>query len=67
LALAEEGTRRADRAEPIPDEVFDEAAKHYDGPALAALVVAIAAINAWNRLNVVSRQVTGAWAAQWVA
>ncbi len=67
LALTEAGTRLADRAEPIPDEVFHEAATHYDERALAALVVAIAAINAWNRLNVVSGQVAGEWTAQWVA
>jgi AhpD family alkylhydroperoxidase len=66
LALTEAGTRLADRAEPISDEVFEQAAKHYDEPALAALVVAITAINAWNRLNVVSRQVTGEWVTQWV-
>src|ERR1700677_413449 len=35
LALAEAGTRLADRSEPVPDEVFDEAAKHYDDTALA--------------------------------
>jgi len=67
LALTEAGTRLADRADPIPDEVFDAAAKHYEEPALAALVVAIAAISAWNRLNVVSGQVAGEWTAQWVA
>lgn len=67
LALTEAGTRLSDRAEPIPDELLDEAAKYYDEPALAALVVAIASINAWNRLNVLSRQVAGEWVAQWVA
>jgi AhpD family alkylhydroperoxidase len=67
LALTEAGTRLADRSEPIPESVFDEAAKHFEAPALAALVVAIAGINAWNRLNVVSGQLTGEWVAQWVA
>jgi AhpD family alkylhydroperoxidase len=67
LALTEVGTRLADRSEPIPESVFDEAAKHFEAPALAALVVAIAGINAWNRLNVVSGQLTGEWVAQWVA
>jgi AhpD family alkylhydroperoxidase len=65
LALTEAGTRLADRADPVPDAVFDEAAKHYDEQALAALIVCIAAINAWNRLNVISGQVTGEWTAQW--
>jgi len=41
----------------VPDDVWDEAARHYDQPALAALLVGIAAINAWNRLNVATRQV----------
>lgn len=67
LALTEVGTRLTDRSDPIPDEVLDDAAKHYGEPALGALVVAIAAINAWNRINVVSGQVTGEWGAQWVA
>jgi AhpD family alkylhydroperoxidase len=67
LALAEAATRLADRADPVPDEVFEEARKHYDEPALAALVVQIAAINTWNRLNVTTGQVAGEWTAQWVA
>ena len=52
LALTEAVTRLADRADPVPDEVWDEAARHYDETALAALVLAIANINVWNRLNV---------------
>jgi AhpD family alkylhydroperoxidase len=51
LALTEAGTRFADRGDPVPDEVFDAARKHYDEPGLAALVVHIAAINTRNRLN----------------
>lgn len=67
LALAEAGTRLADQADPVPDAIFDEAAKHYDEQALAALVVSIAAINTWNRLNVISGQVSGEWTAQWAS
>lgn len=67
LALTEAGTRIADRAEPVPEEVFDEAAKYFDEKPLAALIVNIAAINAWNRLNVITGQVTGEWTAQWVS
>jgi AhpD family alkylhydroperoxidase len=63
LALTEAATRLANRADPVPDEVFDEAARHYDEPALAALIVHIAAINAWNRLNVTTRQPAGEWTA----
>ncbi len=59
LALTEAATRMSDRAEPVPDEVWEDVARHYDEPALAALVVAIANINVWNRLNVVTRQVAG--------
>ena len=65
LALAEAATRLADRAEPVPDEVFAEAARHYDETALAALVVNIASINLWNRLNVTTGQQAGEWTAQW--
>jgi AhpD family alkylhydroperoxidase len=67
LALTEAGTRLADRPDPVSEEVFDEARKHYDQPALAALVGHIAAINAWNRLNVTTGQVAGEWTAQWVS
>jgi AhpD family alkylhydroperoxidase len=66
LALAEAATRLADRDDPVPDEVWNEAAKHYDEPALAALVLNIALTNTWNRLNVTARQVAGEWLDQWV-
>ena len=59
LALTEAATRISDRAEPVPDEVWEEAARHYNEQTLAVLVVAIANINVWNRLNVVTRQVAG--------
>lgn len=64
LALAEGMTRMSDRPDPVPDEVWDEAAKHYDEPALGALVLCIAMVNVWNRLNVTTRQVAGEWASQ---
>lgn len=60
LALAEAATRLADRTDPVPDEIWSEAAKHYDEPALASLVLNISLINLWNRLNVVTRQIAGA-------
>lgn len=59
LALTEASTRLSDRADPVPDEVWEEAARHYDQNALACLVLAIATINVWNRLNVTTRQVAG--------
>jgi AhpD family alkylhydroperoxidase len=71
LALTEAATRLSDRADPVPDEIWDEAARHYDEKQLAALVLAIATINVWNRLNVTTRQVAGEWmksaaAKEWV-
>jgi AhpD family alkylhydroperoxidase len=61
LALAEAMTRLNDRSDPVPDEIWDEATRHYDEPALAALVLAIANINFWNRVNVATRQIAGAY------
>jgi len=48
----------------VSDEVWDEAARHYTKPQLAALVVAIAAINAFNRVNAATRQISGEWTAR---
>jgi AhpD family alkylhydroperoxidase len=59
LALTEAATRISDRSDPVPDEVWNEAARHYDEPALASLVMNIAMINLWNRINVTTRQVAG--------
>ena len=61
LALTEAVTRLADRPDPVPDEIWAEAARHFDEAALAGLVLAIANQNLWNRLNVATRQVAGAW------
>jgi AhpD family alkylhydroperoxidase len=59
LALTEAVTRLSDRTDPVPDEIWKEAARHYDEPALAALVMSISLINLWNRLNAATRQVVG--------
>jgi AhpD family alkylhydroperoxidase len=59
LALTEATTRLADTADPVPDDVWEDAARHYDEQELAALVLAIASINVWNRLNVATRQIAG--------
>jgi AhpD family alkylhydroperoxidase len=61
LALTEALTRLSDRADPVPDEIFNEADKHFDENELANLILAIAAINVWNRLNVAVRQPAGVW------
>jgi len=67
LALTEAATRLADRSDPIPDALWEEAARHYDESQLAGLVVAIAGINAWNRINATTQQITGEWVGQWVS
>src|SRR5690242_4842488 len=59
LALTEAVTRLADRADPVPDEIYDEAARHYDERGLAALILMIATTNLFNRLNATTRQVAG--------
>jgi AhpD family alkylhydroperoxidase len=59
LELTEQGTRIADGAGGVSDEVWDNAAKHYDQEQLAALVCVIAVINTFNRLNVITRQIGG--------
>jgi AhpD family alkylhydroperoxidase len=61
FALTEAVTRLSDRADPVPDEIWNEAARHYDEPTLAVLLIAIANINVWNRLNVATRQPAGVW------
>jgi AhpD family alkylhydroperoxidase len=66
LALTEAATRLADSSDPVPDEVWAEVARHYDETALAALVVTIATINAFNRINATTRQITGEWVAQYI-
>ena len=59
LALTEAVTRLSDRTDPVPDEIYDAAAQHFDEEALATLILAIANINVWNRLNAATRQVAG--------
>jgi AhpD family alkylhydroperoxidase len=59
LELAEEGTRLADAAGGVSDEVWARAVEHYDEGQLAALVALVAQINTWNRLNVITRQPAG--------
>ncbi len=60
LALTEAVTRLADRADPVPDEIWEEATRHYDEQGLAALILMIAVTNLFNRLNATTRQVAGA-------
>lgn len=59
LSLAEAVTRLSDRADAVPDDVWAEAAAHYDEQQLGALVMTIGVVNLWNRLNTTTRQVAG--------
>jgi AhpD family alkylhydroperoxidase len=61
LELTELVTRVADRGDPVPDAVWENAARHYDEEGLTALLIAITSINVWNRLNAATRQVAGDW------
>jgi AhpD family alkylhydroperoxidase len=61
LALTEALTRVNDRPDPVPDDIWEEAARQYSEPDLALLILAIANINVWNRLNIATRQIAGAW------
>jgi AhpD family alkylhydroperoxidase len=59
LALTEALTRLADRAEQVPDAMWDAAAEHFDEAQLGALVLDIGTVNLWNRLNIATQQVVG--------
>ena len=59
LALTEALTRVSDRADQVPDELYQELRKHYDEQQFAGLVLSIALINVWNRTNIATRQVAG--------
>ncbi|MFK4865581.1 carboxymuconolactone decarboxylase family protein [Streptomyces sp. CSMPJR101] len=59
LELAEQGTRVADAATGVSDEVWARAVKHYDEDQLAALVLLISFMNTANRLNIIAQQPAG--------
>ena len=44
-----------------PDEVYEEARKQFTEKELADLTLAIATINAWNRLSIAARTVPGTY------
>lgn len=60
LALTEAATRLHDRTDPVPDNIWDKAAEHYDEPALAGIILMIATTNFFNRLNITIREQAGA-------
>ena len=62
FALTEAVTRLSDREEPVPDSIWNAAAELYSEQELGALILAIAMINVWNRVNVSTKQVAGEWA-----
>lgn len=57
LALSEALTRLNDRIDPVPEEIYNEAARHFDTQALATLIAGIGVANFYNRLNVATRQI----------
>jgi AhpD family alkylhydroperoxidase len=57
LALTEAVTRLADRTDPVPDDVWAAAARHYGEKELGDLVMSIAVVKLWNRLNRATGQV----------
>ncbi|GAA2212300.1 carboxymuconolactone decarboxylase family protein [Nonomuraea monospora] len=59
LELTEQGTRVADASGGVSEEAWAWAAERYDEEQLTALVGLIAVINAWNRMNVITRQPAG--------
>ncbi|MER6399509.1 carboxymuconolactone decarboxylase family protein [Kitasatospora sp. NPDC059973] len=59
LELAEQGTRVADAAGGVDDEVWARAAAHYDEEQLTALTMLVSLMNMVNRLNVITRQPAG--------
>jgi AhpD family alkylhydroperoxidase len=59
FALTEAVTRLSEESDAVPDSLWDEAKRHYDEPALASLLLNIALVNFWNRMNVPTRQLPG--------
>jgi AhpD family alkylhydroperoxidase len=61
LTLTEALTRISDREDPVPDAIWDELIRHYNETDIASLLLTIASINVWNRLNIATRQQAGFW------
>jgi AhpD family alkylhydroperoxidase len=59
LALTEAATRLSDRPGAVTDEIWAEAARHYDEPQLGALVLMVAITNFFNRINTTLRVPAG--------
>ncbi|MGX1548243.1 carboxymuconolactone decarboxylase family protein [Streptomyces adustus] len=61
LELTEQGTRIADAAGGVPDDVWANVTKYYDEEQLVSLISLIAIINAYNRINVINQQPAGGY------
>jgi len=48
----------------VPDDVYEEAKKKFSEKELAELTVAVATINAWNRLAIAGRTTPGTYQSQ---
>jgi AhpD family alkylhydroperoxidase len=59
LALTEAATRLADRPGAVTDEIWAEAARHYDERQLGAVVLMVAITNFFNRINTTFRVPAG--------
>jgi alkylhydroperoxidase family enzyme len=59
LAWAEAVTRVSETH--VPDEVYEEARKHFNEKELADLTLAVVAMNGWNRLAIAARTTRGAY------
>ena len=59
LALTEAATRLDDRPGAVTDEIWAEAARHYNEQQLGALVLMVAISNFFNRLNTTFRVPAG--------
>ena len=48
----------------VPDDVYDEARRHFNEEELVNLSLAVVAINGWNRLAIAFRSVVGTYQAK---
>lgn len=40
----------------VPDDVYNEARSHFDEMTISEIIIAIVAINSWNRIAITTRQ-----------
>jgi hypothetical protein len=58
-ALTDAVTNPGDHTDPVPDRIWDQAAKHFDQKELAALLLSAVLANAVDRLSAATRQSKG--------